>query len=54
VFSHQTNTSHAILDDQKTFVAGMTPPAPHLITGRFRLLGLALLMLAGLLFADEQ
>jgi hypothetical protein len=52
--SHQTNTCHAILDDRKAFVAGMTSAAPHLITGRFRLLGLALLMLAGLLFADEQ
>jgi hypothetical protein len=52
--SHQTNTCHAILDDQKTPVAVMTSPAPHLITMRFRLLGLALLMLAGLLFADEQ
>jgi hypothetical protein len=53
-FSHQTNTCHAILDDQKTFVAAMTSAAPHLITRRFRLLGPALLMLAGLLFADEQ
>jgi hypothetical protein len=53
-FSHQTNTCHAILDDQKPLVAAMTSPAPNLITRRFRLLGPALLILAGLLFADEQ
>jgi hypothetical protein len=45
--SHQTNTCHAILDDQKTVVADMTLPAPHLTTRRFRLLGPALLMIGG-------
>jgi hypothetical protein len=45
--SHQTNTCHAFLDDQKTFVAAMTSPAPHPTTRRFRLLGPALLMFGG-------